>query len=88
MRSLDAVGADVWPNHGWRHRFRVECQGIAPEANVDFIQGHVPLNVARDYNRPPPRKLAPWIKKVPRYEIEAVPGAKKAKQAVGVGSSP
>jgi hypothetical protein len=81
------IGADVAPNHGWRHRFKVECTGIIPEATIDYIQDHVPVNIGRKYNRPPPRKLKPFIDKVPRYDVVAAgTGARKAKRAVGLAA--
>ncbi|HEY8063803.1 MAG TPA: DUF6538 domain-containing protein [Methylosinus sp.] len=75
VRDIGVADPAVAPNHGWRHRFKVECAGIIPEAHIDYIQAHVPVNVGRHYNRPPPRKLLPWIKKIPRYDIPGLPKA-------------
>jgi integrase len=69
VRLMD-VDHDVWPNHGWRHRWKSQARhvGMHPEIS-DFITGHGGGSVSKKYGDHWVVTFAQEIAKLPRYEI-------------------
>jgi integrase len=65
------VDHNVWPNHGWRHRWKSQSRDVGMHAQVaDFIQGHCSGSVSAKYgSRWPKTKKA--VEMIPRYRIAA-----------------
>jgi integrase len=66
------VDHDVWPNHGWRHRWKSQARhvGMHPEI-ADFITGHGGGSVSKKYGDHWVVTFAQEIAKLPRYEPSA-----------------
>ena len=76
IRTLD-VDHNVWPNHGWRHRWKSQSRDLGMHAQVaDFIQGHGGGSVSAKYGEKWPKTLAKAIEMIPRYRIGSL--SKKA----------
>lgn len=71
VRKLGIDDLDVWPNHGWRHRFKTDARPLMQEMYIDAIQGHAPKGQSRKYGDFPARQLAVEIAKMPRQKVEA-----------------
>lgn len=73
VREIGVSDPNVWPNHGWRHRFKTQARivGMDPETR-DAIQGHVPRTEGESYGSTPAEVTWREIKKLPRYKIEGV----------------
>jgi integrase len=73
VREEGVTDPNVWPNHGWRHRFKTQARmvGIDPEVR-DFIQGHVPRTEGEAYGGTPAEVSWKAIKRMPRYKIPGV----------------
>jgi integrase len=60
----------VRPNHAWRHTFKMLGRGAGlSDDMLDFICGHGPASVGRDYGPPELRDMAKALKEFPRFEI-------------------
>lgn len=77
---LMEVDHGVWPNHGWRHRWKSQARhvGMHPEIS-DFITGHGGGSVSKKYGDRWVATFAQEIAKLPRYEF--------SESAAGRGSS-
>lgn len=73
VREIGVCDPNVWPNHGWRHRFKTQARivGMDPETR-DAIQGHVPRTEGEAYGGTPPEVSWREIRKLPRYKVEGV----------------
>jgi len=71
VRDEGVTDPNVWPNHGWRHRFKTEARRarIDPEIR-DAIQGHVPRTEGEAYGEMPIEVIWAAIRKLPRYKID------------------
>lgn len=73
VREEGVADPNVWPNHGWRHRFKTEARRAGIDAETrDAIQGHVPRTEGEAYGKVPIEVIWPAIRKLPRYKIEGV----------------
>jgi integrase len=73
VRDLGVSDPHVWPNHGWRHRFKSQARlvGINPETR-DAIQGHAPRTEGERYGETPLKVIWQAIRKLPTYQITGV----------------
>lgn len=71
VRSLGVKDLDVFPNHGWRHKFKTDARPLMQEMYIDAIQGHAPNTESRKYGAFPARQLVAEIAKMPRQKVEA-----------------
>lgn len=73
VRDEGVTDPNVWPNYGWRHRFKTEARraGIDPEIR-DAIQGHAPRTEGEAYGVMPIEVIWKAIMKLPRHKIESV----------------
>ncbi|WP_298816101.1 DUF6538 domain-containing protein [uncultured Roseibium sp.] len=70
VRSLGIKDKRVWPNHGWRHRFKTVARKVKMDPGTrDYLQGHVPHNEAEEYGEYEPDVLYGEIAKLPRYDV-------------------
>ena len=71
VREIGVSDPNVWPNHGWRHRFKTQARivGMDPETR-DAIQGHAPRTEGEGYGGTPAEVTWREIKKLPRHKIE------------------
>lgn len=64
-------GAEVAPNHGWRHRFKTVGRGAGvSDALLDHITGHAPATVGRSYGTFPLSVQAKAMAHFPRYSVD------------------
>ena len=64
-------GAEVAPNHGWRHRFKTIGRSVKIEAALlDHIKGHAPATVGDSYGEYPLTVQAEAIARLPRYQVD------------------
>ncbi|MCP3404473.1 DUF6538 domain-containing protein [Bradyrhizobium sp. CCGB01] len=64
------VDHNVWPNHGWRHRWKSQSRHVGMHAQVaDFIQGHGSGSVSEKYGSRWPKTLRRAVEMIPRYRI-------------------
>jgi integrase len=86
VRLMD-VDHDVWPLHGWRHRWKSQARhvGMHPEIS-DFITGHGGGSVSKKYGDHWVATFAQEIAKLPRYEIAGAVARKS--QAAPVSADP
>jgi integrase len=71
VREMD-VDHDVWPNHGWRHRWKSQARHVYMHPEIsDFITGHGGGSVAKKYGGRWVVTFAQEIAKLPRYEMSA-----------------
>jgi integrase len=64
------VDHNVWPNHGWRHRWKSQSRDVGMHAQVaDFIQGHGSGSVSARYGAKWPKTLKRAVEMIPRYRI-------------------
>lgn len=68
VRSLGIDDTHVWPNHGWRHRFKTVARSTMPEQFSDALLGHAPATQGRKYGAFPAKILAEHIASMPRFE--------------------
>ncbi|MBP1097543.1 DUF6538 domain-containing protein [Bradyrhizobium diazoefficiens] len=69
VRTLP-VDHNVWPNHGWRHRWKSQSRDVGMHAQVaDFIQGHGSGSVSEKYGSKWPKTLKKAVEMIPRYRI-------------------
>lgn len=73
VREIGVSDPNVWPNHGWRHRFKTQARivGMDPETR-DAIQGHVPRTEGEGYGGTPAEVTWREIRKLPRYKVDGV----------------
>ncbi|MET3973172.1 integrase [Bradyrhizobium sp. S3.9.1] len=70
VRTLP-VDHNVWPNHGWRHRWKSQSRDVGMHAQVaDFIQGHGSGSVSEKYGAKWPKTLKRAVEMIPRYRID------------------
>lgn len=70
VRSLGIKDKRVWPNHGWRHRFKTVARKVKMDPGTrDYLQGHVPHNEAEEYGEYEPEVLYDAIAKLPKYDV-------------------
>lgn len=73
VRTEGVSDPNVWPNHGWRHRFKTEARRAGIDAETrDAIQGHVPRTEGEAYGEMPIEVIWAAIRKLPRYKVEGV----------------
>ena len=66
------IAKDVQPSHAWRHLFKsVGRYAQIPEDVLDTLQGHQPRGEGAKYGSHWPQMSYGWIKKIPRYELDA-----------------
>lgn len=71
VREEGVADPNVWPNHGWRHRFKTEARRAGIDAETrDAIQGHVPRTEGEAYGEMPIEVIWAAIRKLPRHRIE------------------
>ena len=71
IRSIDAVGRDVPPNHGWRHRFKTQGLELGMHGRVqDAIQGHAPRTAGDNYGDVTLTAKLNAVKLLPQYVLE------------------
>jgi integrase len=71
VREEGVVDPNVWPNHGWRHRFKTEARRASIDAETrDAIQGHVPRTEGEAYGQMPIEVIWAAIRKLRRYRVE------------------
>jgi integrase len=64
------VDHNVWPNHGWRHRWKSQSRDVGMHAQIaDFIQGHGSGSVSAKYGAKWPKTLKRAVEMIPRYRI-------------------
>jgi integrase len=57
------------PNHAWRHTFKLIGRRVDPSGTIlDYICGHAPATVGREYGAPELKDMARVIERFPRYE--------------------
>jgi hypothetical protein len=79
------VDHKVWPNHGWRHRWKSQSRDIGMHAQIaDFIQGHGGGSVSARYGAKWPKTLKRSIEMIPRYLI---PGCVPSSQLSTLGAA-
>lgn len=72
VRDEGVADPNVWPNHGWRHRFKTEARRAGIDAETrDAIQGHVPRTEGEAYGEMPIEVIWAAIRKLPRHKIES-----------------
>lgn len=73
VRELGVTRTTVWPDHGWRHRFKTQARlvGMDPETR-DAIQGHAPRSEGEAYGEVPTELMFREIAKLPRYVVSGV----------------
>ena len=70
IRTL-AVDHAVWPDHGWRHRWKSQARDVGMHAQIaDFIQGHGSGSVSSRYGTKWPKTLARAIEQVRAYRVK------------------
>jgi integrase len=70
IRGLGIKDSEVRPNHGWRHTFKqIAARKEIPDGMSDYITGHSPATVAREYGAPTVPDMAAALKRFPRYEV-------------------
>jgi|GEM_PF-419453 len=71
VRDVGVTDPNVWPNHGWRHRFKTQARlvGMDPETR-DAIQGHAPRTEGEGYGSVPPEVTDREIRKLPWFRVE------------------
>lgn len=74
VRGLGLIGAEVKPNHGWRHRLKTIARELGLDARtVDAIQGHGARTAGEDYGDVTLLAKLREIKRLPRYDVDAAP---------------
>lgn len=62
---------NIWPNHGWRHRFKTQSRLVRMDIEVrDYIQGHATKTEAAEYGYFPPEVTQREIELLPRYQVD------------------
>ena len=70
VRKLGVDRETVWPNHGWRHRFKTQARLVGMDRETrDAIQGHAPRSEGEGYGAVPPEVMLKEIAKLPRYYV-------------------
>lgn len=60
----------VWPNHGWRHRFKTLCRDVGIDQDVrNAIQGHGDGTAAADYGEVRITAMRRAIEAFPRIDL-------------------
>jgi integrase len=60
----------VWPNHGWRHRFKTIARDVdIPPEYSDTLTGHEDGRASSDYGETTVKALWREIQKLPRYKL-------------------
>ena len=68
----------VWPNHGWRHRFKTVARDVDIEQRyMDVIQGHSDGSASADYGDNTMIALSREIEKLPRYVVSSADDFRK-----------
>lgn len=70
VRTIGVTDKSVWPNHGWRHRFKTIARRVGMDAEIrDVIQGHVPRTEGEAYGDTEIDVLFEAIKSIPKFEL-------------------
>lgn len=81
IRSIGIDDENVQPNHGWRHLFKsMGRYAQIPDAALDAIQGHKPVNEGANYGQYWPQLSYKYIKQIPRFEVEELSAKQPTKK--------
>jgi integrase len=70
IRKIGIKDKEVSPNHAWRHTFiQVAARKGISHGMSDYITGHAPATVAREYGAPTVPDMAAALKTFPTYEV-------------------
>lgn len=71
IRDLNIIGADVKPNHGWRHARKTIGRelGLNPRV-LDAIEGHASRTAGDDYGDVTLKAKALAVSQYPRFKVE------------------
>lgn len=70
IRGLDIIGADVKPNHGWRHARKTIGRELCVNPRVlDAIEGHASRTAGDDYGDVTLKAKALAVSQYPRFKV-------------------
>ena len=76
VREIGVDAEHLSPNHAWRHTFKLIGRRVEPDGTIlDYICGHAPATVGREYGAPMLQDMARVIEKFPRYDTSENLGA-------------